>query len=543
MKTTLSHYVETITEIIREIPHSKQWVIFTPTFSISKWISNDQDLSNQRFEIISGAHTNRFSDALNQFDQQLINGLIISFEQTLNPTKFIQILNSIKDVDVLVLDQVHRGHLHSLYYSIEMEVMVQHINSIQPKKIHQIVAAYQAPLNIKDSIVHQLKISNKVHQFPLNLQVCLAYVSQFQRVLWIAQSFNEANTVSAYLSFADISHALIHKKVEETIKVNMQEKFIQHELHSCVTTVETQLPLDIQGIDCVVFTFNVRSDQVLSYFSPYVNENATWMMVDWFKSMDLSVLGHPINQNMIDFIHHVSMIEGGCSMREAERTLNIDSYEFERIIKFLKGRSIIKKIGLKYVLDQSEAIHALYEEQSESFVAKRNFNVFKHEHATESLPQGVIFPISSKKIMPVGFYGFTTIPQQLKHEDGFVFASQPNISTIIDFMSDYHIEGLIDATTLERGSNDSDWLKTINIQIFQVKSLEKINTYEAKNPYQRVKIAKRIVDHLALPELAHVQNVVVVIKSYDEGWLLSSLCIALKNHAPHCTLYPICLRF
>jgi hypothetical protein len=543
MKTMTSHYVNTLTQIIKDIPPTKQWVIFTPTFSISSWITKDKELSSQKFEIISGAHTNRFSNALEQFNNHLLNGLIISYEQTLNPSKFNQILDTIKGIDVLILDQVHRFHLHSLYYSIEMEVMAKQISIMQPKEIHQIVAANQAPLSIKESIIHPLNHPTQVLSFPFNLQALLTHISTYKRVLWIAQSYSEANAVSAYLSFANISHALIHKKVEESLKVSLQEKFIHHELHSCVTTLETQLPLDIQGIDCVVYTFDVRSDQVLSFFVPYINENASWIMIDWFKASDLRFLGHPINQNMYDFLHHVSMIEDGCSMREAERTLNIDSYEFERIIKFLKGRSIIKKIGLKYVIDLADAINALYEEDSESFVAKRNFNVIKKQYPLESLPKGVIFPISAKKIMPVGFYDFTIIPDDLKHEDGFIFASTPDISTIQNFVEHHHIECIIDATVLEKGSNESEWLKSSGIKVLPIISKKVMSSFEAKNPYQRVKLAKSMVDHIAFPDLTNVKDVLIVIKNYDEGWLLSSLCIALKDHAPHVVIYPICLMF
>lgn len=543
MKITTSHVINIITSIIKDIPLTKQWVIFTPTFTLSTWISNDQNLSHQRFEIISGAHTNRFNHALEQFNQKHLDGLIVSYEQALNPVKFTQLLDTINEVDVLILDQAHRGHLHALYYSIEMEVMLQQMSVIQPKEVHQIVAEFQSPLQIKDSIIHQLKIPKNVHYFPHNLEALDSYLSSFKRVLWVAQTFSEANTVSAYLSYKNIDHALIHKKVEETIKVSLQEKFIQHELHSCVTTIDTQLPLDIQGIDCVLLTFDVSSDQVLSFFVPYVNDNASWIMIDWFKPIDLKTLGHPINQNMFDFIHHVTMIEGGCSMREAERTLNIDSYEFERIIKFLKGRSIIKKIGLKYVIDQNEAIHALYEVLNEPLLMKKNFNIIKQQHEVIPFPKGVIFPIVSKKIMPVGFYDFTTIPHHLKHEDGFIFASKPDFSTINHYLNIHHIECVIDATSVENGVEDSGLLKAVGCPVLSIQSPRIKVTNEARNPYQRVKQAKTVVDQLVIPEVAHFNHVAVIIHSYDEGWFLSALSIAIKNLAPHVQIYPICLRF
>jgi hypothetical protein len=543
MKTNVSNYIKTITSIIKDIPHTKQWVLFTPTFSVSTWISSDQSLSDQRFEIISGAHTNRFNDALEQFKQLTLNGLIVSFEQTLNPIKFSQLLDTIKDVDVLILDQAHRGHLHSLYYSIEMEVMVRQLNTIKPKEIHQLIAAFQSPLNIRDSIVHQLSIPIEILRFPHNLEACLNHVSQYKRILWVAQTFNEANAISAYLSFVNIDHALIHKKVEETIKISMQQRFILKELNVCVTTIETQLPLDIQGIDCIVLSFDVRSDQVLSFFVPYVNENATWVMIDWFKSIDLSVLGHAINENMFDFIHHVSMIEGGCSMREAERTLNIDSYEFERIIKFLKGRSIIKKVGLKYIIDQSEAIHSLYEEVSETVVLHNNINIVEYHPIIMPFPEGVVFPIISKKIMPVGFYDFTTIPHNLKHEDGFIFVSKPDSSTLNHFLNQHQIDCVIDFTSIEKKMNDTKWLNEISLPVLPIQLSKIMVTSEAKNPYQRVKSAKTIVDNLVFPKVTQFSHIAVVLNNYDEGWFLSVLSIALKNQAPHCQIYPICLDF
>lgn len=543
MKTNVSPYIKTITSIIRDIPHSKQWVLFTPNFSVSTWISNDQSLSHQRFEIISGAHTNRFNDALDQFNQHSLNGLIVSFEQTLNPSKFTQLLNTIKEVDVLILDQAHRGHLHSLYYSIEMEVMARHVDVIKPKEIHQIIAAFQSPISIKDSIIHQLSIPKQILRFPHNLEVSLSYLSQYKRVLWVAQTFSEANAISAYLSYVNIDHALIHKKVEETIKISMQDKFILNELNTCVTTIETQLPLDIQGIDCVVMSFNVKSDQVLSFFVPYVNEAASWIMIDWFKPIDLYVLGHAINENMFDFLHHVSMIEGGCSMREAERTLNIDSYEFERIIKFLKGRSIIKKVGLKYIIDQSEAIHALYEEANETVMLHNNVSVIDQHHSIQSFPDGIVFPIVAKKIMPVGFYDFTTIPQDLKHEDGFIFVSKPDLLTVNRFICNHNIDFVLDVTGIDNATQDTEWLKASSFQVYSVPSKQRINSNEAKNPYQRMKVAKRIVEQLTFPELNQYNHVAIIIKSYDEGWFLSALTIFLMNHAPHCKIFPICLGF
>lgn len=543
MKTNVSHYIKTITSIIRDIPHTQQWVLFTPTFSVATWISNDQSLSHQRFEIISGAHTHRFIDALDQFKQHSLNGLIVSFEQTLNPSKFTQLLNTIKEIDVLILDQAHRGHLHSLYYSIEMEVMVRHLDVIKPKEVHQIIAPFQSPMRIKNSIIHHLDLPKEILRFPHHLEACLSHLSQYKRVLWVAQTFNEANAISAYLSYVNIDHALNHKKVEETLKISMQDKFILNELNTCVTTIETQLPLDIQGIDCVVMSFDVKSDQVLSFFVPYVSELASWIMIDWFKPIDLSVLGHAINENMFDFLHHVSMIEGGCSMREAERTLNIDSYEFERILKFLKGRSIIKKVGLKYTINNPEAIPALYEEESETIVLHNSINVIEQHHSIKPFPEGVVFPIVSKKIMPVGFYDFTTIPHDLKHEDGFIFVSKPDLSTIYRFISDHHIDVVLDATGIEKGSSDAEWLKSSRLPVYPVQSTERINSNEAKNPYQRMITAKRIVEQLTFPELTPFHHIAIIINHYDEGWFLSALSISLKSHAPHSKIYPIVLGF
>lgn len=543
MKTNTSNYIKIVTNIIRAIPITKQWVLFTPNFSVSTWITNDQILSHQNFEIISGAHTHRFNQSLELFQQQRLNGLIISFEQTLNQIKFSQILERIKNVDVFIFDQSHRSHLHSLYYSIEMEIMANQMDVVKPKKIHQIIAAFQTPIHLKKSIIHQLSMPIELLHFPHNLEACLTHQSSFNRVLWVAQTINEANAISAYLSFVKIEHALIHKKVEESIKVKNQARFIHNELNTCVTTIETQLPLDIQGIDCVTYTFDVRNDQLLSFFVPYVSEYASWILINWFKSNDFNGLGHAINENMFSFIHYLSRIEGGASMREAERTLNIDSYEFERIIKFLKGRKIIKKIGLNYIVDQSVEIHSLYEEAKVALLTQNNIKIIKLQHEIKPFPTGVIFPFVAKKMLPRGFYNFTNIPQHLKHEDGFIFISQPDVSIIKHFVKDHHIECVIDTTALKKISTEGEWIETIGLPVIRLKTSNFIETTEAKNPYQHVKAASKVTKQLVFPELKQFNKIVIIVKNYDEGWFLSVLSIALKHHAPHCQIYPICLNF
>jgi len=543
MKTNTSNYIKIIINIIRAIPNTNQWVLFTQNASVSTWIINDQILSNQNFEIISGAHTHRFNQALEQFQQHRLNGLIVSCEQTLNPIKFSQILDTIKNVDVFILDQSHRGHLHSLYYSIETEIMANQMDVIKPKETHQIIASFQTPLNLKKSIVHQLSMPLKLLHFPHNLEACLTYLSSFNRVLWIAQTINEANAISAYLSYVKIEHALIHKKVEESIKVKNQARFIRKELSTCVTTIETQLPLDIQGIDCVVFTFDVRNDQLLSFFVPYVSEKTTWVMIDWFKPNNFNSLGHVINEKMFSFFHYLSSIERGASMREAERTLNIDSYEFEKIINFLKGRKIIKKIGLNYVVDQSDEIHSLYEEAKVALLTQNNVKIIKQQHKIKPFPAGIIFPFVAKKLLPRGFYNFTTIPQHLKHEEGFIFISQPDVSTIKLFVNDLHINCVIDATIFKKESTQCEWIESMGIPVIRLKTLKFIETIEAKNPYQHVKTASKVVKQFVFPELDQFTKIVIIVKNYDEGWFLSVLSIALKHHAPHCQLYPICLNF
>jgi hypothetical protein len=534
MKKTQSQYAKKLINILNQTPLGSQWVVFTPTFSVASLIENDDSTANLKFDILSGAHTHLFESSLNRFKSKQSDGLIISFEQTLNFSKFNQIKQSIKNADTIIVDAAYRLDLENIHYSIELEVFINQIKDINPRVIHTLQGSIE-PF-VKNAHHHEIDLPNKIEKWPFNLSQMLDSIKS-KRTLWIAQSWSEANIISAVLHNHSIKHALVHKKVEESAKVLMEKQFIEHDLNVCVLTWETQLPLEVQGVECVVFTFEILSDTMIRFFLPYVINDAHWKTISWFKTLPMSHFTLPVNQNMFDFIHHVQMIENGCSMREAERSLNIDSYEFEKIIKFLKGRSIIKKEGLNYVIDDIKSLAAIesIEFELHSSLSVKIENISGSE---DDIPTGVFFPFSPKKIMPVGWYDFAIIPEHLKHVDGVICVSGINIDVIKQWCLDQNID------TILMGSHHlnqfSGLLDSFRVEILTFNQAELLG---GNNPYQKVMRAKKVIDQWKIPSLTQDRKTAIILDHYDEGWSVSALSIALKTHAPHLDLFPICIAF
>ena len=528
MQNNLSASIQTITQLILNLPSHVQWVCFTPTWSISKWIEHAGIAS---FEIISGAHTPRFDDACRRFKNKACEGLIISYEQAIHPIKLAKIIESIHQVEVLIIDQSYRSELARVHYSIEMEVFSSALPQIQAQSIHCVQST--STLNQLNVTHHKIKLpDNLVHT---KLSSKHFKVNQDEKILWIAQDVIQANTVSATLSHFNIPHALVHKKVEESSKVAMQQQFIDDQVQHCVTTWDTSLPCDVQGISEVRFTYDRISDDMIRFFQPYTLIQAQWCQIDWFKVHDPSAFLMPLNQNMFDFLHHVEMIEGGCSMREAERSLNIDSYEFEKIIKFLKGRKIIKKIGLNYVLDQRDNITSLHHNSLELQTLALSVNRLLVQEDELKLPQGMSFSFVSKKIMPVGWYDFAIIPETLKHEEGLISVNDLTQDLLKEWIHKHQLNYVLNVSESFNG--------TISCPCDEVQLNQLQSYYQGNNPYHKVGYALECVKDIELPDLSQQHKVGVIIETYDDGWFASSLSIELKQRYPHIQLYPICLNF
>jgi hypothetical protein len=534
MEKIKSQYAQTLIGILKQIPLGSQWIIFTPTFSVASLILDDEVTSSFKYDILSGAHTHLFEASLTRFQSKESDGLIISYEQTLNSTKFDRIKQTIKHADCVIVDAVYRLDVEQIHYSIELEVFIKHLKEMDIKTIHTIQGSLEsAGLTCH---VHELDLPSEIQQWPLNVQSVIEY-TQTKRTLWIAQSWVEANKISAILHYHDVKHALVHKKVEESAKVIMENQFINYELDVCVITWETLLPIEIQGIDFIIFTFEPLSDYMIRFFLPYVSHHAQWLMMPYFKTQPVSYFSLPLNQNMHDFIHHVRMIDQGCSMREAERSLNIDSYEFEKIIKLLKGRSLIKKEGLNYVIDQIEGLATL---DSIEFDSNSTLSIaIEHIHGADSNnPLGILFAFSPKKIMPVGWYDFAIIPDYLKHEEGVICATDYDVEVIKQYCEHHNIDTvLLDSKHIDIIQMFKDEYQVQFIEINQSKFLG------GNNPYQKVMRAKTSIDQWKIPSLNHAHRIGLIVDHYDEGWSVSAMSIALKTHAPHLVIVPICLSF
>lgn len=528
MLNNLSSSIQTITQLILNLPSQAQWVCFTPTWSISKWI---EDVGVTSFEIVSGAHTPKFDEACRRFKNRECGGLIVSYEQAIHPIKLAKIIESIHKVEVLIIDQSYRNQLDRVHYSIEMEVFESVLPQIQAQSIHCI----QSITTLNQLNVTHYEIALPANLFQSKMSLNHIQVNEHEKVLWIAQDVIQANTVSATLTHFNVPHALVHKKVEESSKIAMQQQFIDDQVQHCVTTWDTSLPCDVQGISEVRFTYDRISDDMIRFFQPYTLIQAQWCQIEWFKAHDPSAFLMPLNQNMFDFLHHVEMIEGGCSMREAERSLNIDSYEFEKIIKFLKGRKIIKKQGLNYIFDQRDNIASLHQARLESQTLEMSVNKIMAPGGEIQLPHGMSFPFISKKIMPVGFYDFAIIPEALKHEEGLIAVNGLTQTLLNEWMDKHQLSCVLNA------SESFDDL--IDLPFYRLHLNRMQSSFHGNNPYHKVLYALECIKGIPLPHLKDHQNMGVIIESYDDGWFASVLSIELKQRLPHIQLYPICLNF
>lgn len=535
MNITYSPYIQNIHRILQSLPSTSQWVVYTPTVSLAHTLQTHTQLSNMTYKVVSGAHTHQFETALLAFKTKAVQGLIISFEQTLHLSKFDIILEAINKVEVLILDAMYRLHVNSIYYAIELELMVRHIESIQPQSLYTI----QGDENFPYAHNYMVPLPLHIMHVPCNLSSILTMVKH-KKVLWVTQTQSEANTLSSWFNHYAIQHALIHRRVDEQTKITHLNQLVQAHVKHGIITFDTILPLDIQNIDAVIFTFVPQSVHLLYSLFPYCSHHETqWMCMPWFLAKPYAELTLANHAMIIDVLQHFRLCEDGCTMREAERVLNIDSHQLERIIAFLKGKSLIQKVGLKYVVKQNSDIHAILPRyDAKTTIPLPLVSIFQ-DGLHENIPEGITFAFKSRKILPVGIYNFSQIPTTLMHETGLVFTSSYRTDNINAWITHHQL----DVVLIFAHNLIVDPEVFLQVPVYNYDYLDYRALQRGLNPYQSVLCAKQIVDQLPSLAFLQQQRVGIVLDYYHEGWNAIVLAMKLRLDAPNCCVFPLCLAF
>lgn len=534
MNIPYSPYIQSIHTLLKSLSITSQWVLFTPMVSIAHTIQARADLSHITFAVISGAHTNLFAEALQAFKARTVQGLIISYEQTLNFSKCDLILESIHEVDMLILDAMYRLDITGIYYAIELELMVKHVGRIKPKSLHTIQADNDFPLANN----HSISLPQRIQLAGCNFNAMFKQIKG-NKVLWVTQTWCEANSLSSWLTHYGVAHALLHRRVEEKVKVTSLMQFSQSNVSHGIITVDTLLPLTVQDIDTVIFTFMPQSDHILYALLPYCSPtDTTWMCMPWFLPQPYHDFVLPYKTSINDVIHMMAKLEAGCTMREAERVINSDSYHFEKVIKYLKGKDIIHKVGLKYHVKQSYDVSSLLHHYSNEITYPLRVAVVNEHVVAEKLDEGITFAFQSRKIVPVGIYAFSQVPPSLLHEVGHICTSGYNLETINAWIKAMHLDSIIVLS-----SRFTMYNSQIHLPVYYYPDLDYRELSQGLNPYQGVTRAKNVIGKLPNLSCLHHQRVGVVFDHYNDGWSALVMAIALKQEASDCLVFPLWLTW
>lgn len=564
--------------------NARRGPILVVTLFASSYISYQKlaELFDITVKLVSGNNSHQFDALLQDAKKGNIDLIIVSVEQFVNLEKLEKLLEYTSFSGVFI-DEAHAASSYSVQYAVEYTLL-----NWLFKKVNDVAFILDSSLATEQDI-HVLQQHFPFKHIALTKQifkptiVCkatsqskdqLAHIVSLIKqssalVLIVAFDFDHADWLYAHLKALLFSVGVVHRKVEETSKVETINHFNNLQLDAVIISNDTDLGLDHPAIDTIIYTFMPLNKQATLNHAQKGNVNGTLAIIFLENQFNYDSYSSVL---LIDNKHHqeafniIKKHPNGISMREIEHTYNIDSYQLEKIVKALKVKGFTKKESLvyqailpEYKLDQDDIdrhhqyFYHQYQQLNQIIKNSECLNqfLFNHQHTCSqcSSCNPDILPLENldieldhhtmmihpKKILPKALYPKAIIPHEYLSKPGYTLVHDFSdkgrwvdvmIKLIVDLKAQLSNPVIISLSEFEASEVNQDMLyqvsKATQLELIQpfLSSDKKIKQKEYKNPYHSVSAALSV---LTLDQRFPMtnQDAILLLTHKDQGWFIA----------------------
>lgn len=338
-------------------------VIITPMTSVV--MDNQQMMEHYKLKafLVSGSNHHLFQGVLKQLSQNSVDVLFMTIEQLSNPPKFEQVLSALPSNSLIVVDHAHMASIYHPQFQVDYHrieayrkqvdatwLFLSHFTSQEDTQYLEQLWSLKANQSEEEMVEKKEVYVVDDHQIQIDQVIALVSMGSPTQMI-ITPTFSSADKWTALLLQLGYSVGCYHRKVEESTKVMMMERFYQGKLDVLVTTADSEIGYDHPSISSILFTFVPLSSTLAKvYTSRLIPEGAVQFVLrkdeDLFDSM-YSLLT-PLDHRLDQLVTLISTKEEGMMLRDCEHTLNIPSYTMEKMFKVLKAYDVIERNNMAY---------------------------------------------------------------------------------------------------------------------------------------------------------------------------------------------------
>lgn len=502
---------------------------------------------------VTGANNHQFKEIVEKMKSKTIDVMVLGIEQLINPSKLSIIMEHFIDVDTIMIDQIHHLSKTNFDYRPEYEnlsLLIKTYTNSDWLLFYSIlddtdVTNLRLTFDIKStSIIHPNTSYTYVSYDGVDRLKYLVDHARKYKSVFITHHYLQAEIIANQIN-QFLACEVVHRKVEETKKVESIKKWQSGLLDHIVITSDTTLPHPFSKVDAVVFLEPPISEAQVTYFQQLYQSSLTLLVFnkDKFMYEDSALHQFPYDELLNDVIDCLTQNPTGLTMRQMEHTINVDSYQLEKAMKGLKAYNAIKKDKLVYMLDQPFYLTPK-QIQLHHNVKYQAYDAFKNklqpsythlmpvdEHIMTTFYHHPL-TVRPKVLFPTGFFKQSLIKKEHRSEHGYVFAvDYPKIherAIAIDKLIQKNYKN--EQITVTSLSKENDKVSELALylhnhffydykRVFEQfdSSLLKVNL----NPYHKM---KAILEQLKIIHSSSYHDVLVIVADHgDHFWQMGVL--------------------
>ncbi len=442
---------------LHELPINESTIhtIFKNAAPMVLWVTSNPSVAHLIKQIkpayqvrcITGANNNEFDDILNAIENQKVDVIVLGIEQLLNQPKLERILKLITSISHVVVDHIHHLSPISFDYRPEYEHLSILFNALTQAHWSFISNSLSESdfkaITFKVNI-HHIKNSNQLNRSISNHQVndisqliqLLSETIMESRTLIVTHDYFEAEIV-AFLLNQLMPCGVVHRKVEESKKVQTLNEWQSGIISCLVITSDTILPYPYPFVDQVIWLdYPLNWYQVAFYKELYAAKKHAIMTYHDPSYLQISMHQFPFDHRLEEIMITLENNHHGLTMREIERFINIDSYVCEKAMKGLRVFGQVDKRSMHYFpiegttfsKDELEGIHskklAYFKDFLADIVKTEPFQLQVDDNIRHVVTHSAM-PIRPKVLFPITFYPKSLILKNHQTEYGYLFISFP----------------------------------------------------------------------------------------------------------------------
>ncbi len=433
----------TIQKILKDQTTLILWITSNPSLTLIL----KQERPSLNILKITGANYHEFEMTLSAIQNQQVDILVLGIEQLLNKPKLDTILQSMTITPHIVVDHIHHWSPISFDYRPEYEnltLLAQKFKDASWTLISHCLSSYDveiitSKITLSDVIKEKnnLKLQNHIKVDSWHQLCQLIYnKTTSQSHLIITHDYLEAQWI-AFLLNKLTPCGVVHRKVEETKKVDTLQAWQKKQISSLVITSDTILPYPYPKIDLVIWVdYPISKYQWLDSMHTYQTSTLA-IITNHQPSFNQSAMHQfPYDGRLNEITRVLKEQKHGLTMREIERYYNIESYTLEKAMKGLRVFKGVNKQNMKYFpldhwhfpLNIIKSIHKnkikLFHQLLESINPPDNYLSENHLEIEDTITHSAM-PIRPKILFPTNFYEKSLIASHHQTDYGYLFATYP----------------------------------------------------------------------------------------------------------------------